>query len=115
MSMQLEITQVTVGPPRPTDPPKPHCYASIVLCGCFVVGGLRVGRHARTDRARIHFPYTLRIDPTGSPCRRELAHPTSRVARSLIEWVVLRAYRNWHDSKAAQGRHDEALEKELAS
>jgi hypothetical protein len=67
MSKQLETTQVTIDPMRPTDPRKLLCYASIVLCGCFEVG------------------------------------------------VFLRAYRNWLDTNAAQGRYDEVLVKELAS
>ena len=115
MSKQLEITQVTIGPTRPTHPPKLLCYASIVLCGRFEVRGLRLVTHARTNRARNHFPYTLQIDPTGLAHRREQAHATNPVTCSMIEWVVLRAYRNWLDTNAAQGRCDEVLVKELAS
>ena len=115
MSKQLEITQVTIGPTRPTDPPKLLCYASIVLGGSFEVCGLRLVTHARTNRARNHFPYTLRIDPTGLAHRREQAHATNPVTCSMIEWVVLRAYRKWLDTNAAQGRYDEVLVKELAS
>ena len=115
MSKQLEITQVTIGPPRPTAPPKLLCYASIVLCGCFEVGGIRLVTHARPGQARLHFPYTLRIDPTGSPHRREQAYPTNPATRSMIEWVVLRAYRDWLDTNAAQGRYHEVLVKEVVS
>jgi hypothetical protein len=31
MTGQLQITQVTIDPRRPSDPPKLLCYASIVL------------------------------------------------------------------------------------
>ena len=115
MSKQLEITQVTIGPPRSTDPPKLLCSASIVLRCCFEVGGIRLVTHARPGQARIHFPYTPRIDPTGSPRRREQAHPTNPATRSMIERVVPRANRDWLDTNAAQGRYHEILVKELAS
>ena len=115
MSKQLEITQVAIGPTRPTHPPKLLCYASIVLCGCFEVGGIRLVTHARPGQARIHCPYTLRIDPTGLAHRREQAHPTNPATRSMIEWVVLRAYRDWLDTNAAQGRYHEVLVKEVVS
>jgi hypothetical protein len=45
----------------------------------------------------------------------EITQVTNPVARSMIEWVVLRASRNELDANAAQGRHDEVLEKEQAS
>ena len=31
----------------------------------------------------------------------------------MFEWVVLRAYGDWLDTNAAQGRYDEILVKEL--
>ncbi len=115
MSKQLEIIPVTIGPPQPNDPDDLLCYASIVLCGCFEVGGLRLVTHARSVRARIHFPYSLRVDSTASPHRREQAHPISPLTHSMIGWVVLRACPDWLDMKATEGRYDEVLVKELAS
>ncbi len=115
MTGQPEITQVTIGPPRPTDPLELLCYARILLCGCFAVGGIRLLTHAKTGQAKIRFPYTLRIDPTGQARRRELARPTNPATRPRIEWAVLRAYHDWLDTKAAEGRYDEVLVKELAS
>ena len=115
MTSQPEITQVTIGPPRPTDPLELLCHARILLCGCFEGGGIRLVTHAKTGQAKIHFPYTLRIDPTGQARRRELARPTNPATRPMIEWAVLRAYHDWLDTKAAEGRYDEVLVKELAS
>ena len=113
MTSQLQVTQVTIGPPRPTDPPRLLCYASILLCGCFEVSGIRLVTQNTTGKARIRFPSALRIDSTGSAHRREQSRPTNPVTRSMFEWVVLRAYGDWLDTNAAQGRHDEILVKEL--
>lgn len=114
MTGQLQVTQITISPPRPSDPPILLCYARIVLCNCFEVNGIRLVRHDTAGKARIHFPYSPGIDSTGSSQRREQARPTNPVTRSMIEWVVLRAYRDWLDTNAAQGRHDEVLVKEQA-
>ncbi len=114
MTGQLQVTQITIAPPRPADPPRLLCYASIVFCHCFEVAGIRLVRHNPSGKAQIHFAPMLQIDSTGTVRRREQARPTNQVTRSMIEWVVLRAYRDWLDTNAARGRHDEASAKELA-
>ncbi len=90
MTNQLEITRVSIGPPRPTDPPELLCHAEIVLCGCFAVRGIRLVAQTRKNRATIQFPIAPRIGPTSSAPRRELARPTTAATRSMIEWAVLR-------------------------
>jgi hypothetical protein len=108
MTGQPEITQVTIGPPVLL------CYSKTLLCGCIGLGGSRLVAYPKTGQAKIHFPYTQRIHPTGQARRRELAHPTNPATRSRIEWPVLRASHDWLDTKAAKGRYDEGLVKELA-
>lgn len=112
MTSQLQVTRVTIGPPRPSDPPKLLCYASIVLCHSFEVANIRLVRRDTTGKARIHFPRTFRIESDGSAHRRQQAHPTNPVTRSMIEWAVLRAYREWLDSNPTQRCFDKVLVKE---
>jgi len=104
-----------IGPPRPTAPAELLCYARIMLCRCFEGGGVRLVTHAKTGPAKIHFRFKLRIHARGQARRRGLAHPTYSATRSMIECTAPRAYYDWLDTNAAQGRHDQGLVKELAS
>lgn len=115
MTIQLQVTEVTIRPPEPSDPPGLLCHASVVFCGCFEVSGICLVGGDIGGKARIHFPSARHVDSAGSSRRHEQARPTNQVTRSMIEWVVLRAYRDWLDTNAAQGRFDEVLVKEQAS
>ena len=49
------------------------------------------------------------------PVAAALARPTSPSTRSMIEWAVLRAYRDWLETKAADTTLDKLLDRELVS
>ncbi len=115
MTGQLEITRVTIAPPQPTDPPELLCHASIVLCGCFDVRGIRLVRNPAEGRARIRFASTPRTGSAGFAYCRDLVCSTNPVTRSVIEWAVLRAYRDWFETNVANAPVDDVLVKELGS
>ena len=115
MTGQLAITRVAISPPRQTDPPELLCHVGIVLCGCFHVRGIRLVRQTGNGRPRILFPLLPGVNSAGLARRRALARPTNPSTRSMIEWAVLRAYRAWLETNAADATHDKVLDRELVS
>jgi hypothetical protein len=115
MKGQLQVTQIKIFPPQPSDPARLLCYASIVLCGCFEVAGIRLVQRSLRERVRVLFPASpasLQADSTKSARRGAIARPTDPVTRSMIEWAVLRTYRDWLDTYAPFGGHTDTLLKE---